>query len=281
MSLIRYDAALNVLVVTRGHPFERDPFFAVFESFDDMACSAVEQPAAQVFFTPERARAYDAFVHYDMPGIRFGPDGPDPVEPPCEYVEGFLALLRAGHGFVFLHHAIAGWPSWEAYADIVGARFLYAPANVYGRHWPDSGYRHHVRHRVSVATRGHPVVEGLEDGFEIEDELYLCPVLEDRVLPLLRSDHAFVDSGFYSSAQAVRGRMFSKEGWSHPPGSSLIAWAHRYGSSPIVTILCGDDASAYANPSFRRLVGNAIRWVANPAARKWASEGSAPTRTEL
>ena len=93
---------------------------------------------------------------------------------------------------------------------------------------------------------------------------------EDEVVPLLRSDHEFVDGNFFSAALAVRGQMFSREGWSHPPGTSLVAWANRRGASPLVYIACGDGPSAYANPGFRRLVHNAIHWVASAEARAWA-----------
>jgi hypothetical protein len=106
MSIIRDDAEIQTLVITKGHPFDRDGFFGMLEGLPGIATTQVEQPAAQVFFTPEMARPWDAYVLYDMPGIEFGPDGLRFHDPPKDYVEGFLALLEAGHGFVFLHHAI-------------------------------------------------------------------------------------------------------------------------------------------------------------------------------
>ena len=271
MGLLRFDADLEALVVTKGHPFERDAFFAVFESWPDIAYTAVEQPAAQRFFEPEAAAAWDAFVLYDMPGIQFKPGAPHFEDPTPEYRKNFRALLDHGQGIVFLHHAIAGWPTWPEYAEIVGGRFHYAPAELRGKTWPDSGYRHAVSHRVRAEAPGHPVLAGLEDGFEIEDELYLCPIFEADVTPLLRSDHVFEDSAFYSAALALQGKLYSREGWSHPPGSNLVAWCRRDGASPIVTILCGDSKNAYENPAFRRLVENAIRWVASEEAHAWAS----------
>jgi len=265
MSIVRYDAPLNALLVTKGHPFARDPFHALFEGWPDIACTAVEQPAAQAFFTPEQARDWDAFVLYDMPGIEFRPDGPRFHDPPPAYVEGFTKLLDAGHGFVFLHHAIAGWPTWPEYAEMLGGRFLYAPGEVRGRSLPDSGYRHGVTHGVSAVAPDHPVLEGLSGGFEIEDELYLLHVFEDDVTPLLRSDARFTDDEFYSAALALQGKMFSNEDWSHPPGSNLIAWTRRHRNSTIVYIACGDGPAAYENPALRTLIGNAIRWVAREA----------------
>ena len=55
---------------------------------------------------------------YDMPGIQFGEDGPVLETPSDGYKRGFLDLLESGKGMVFMHHAIAGWPAWEEYADI-------------------------------------------------------------------------------------------------------------------------------------------------------------------
>lgn len=267
MGIVRYDAPLSALVLTKGHPFERDPFHAVLESWSDIACTAVEHPAAQSFLNPEAARPYDALVFYDMPGIEFRPDGPRFHAPPDPVVRGLEALLEEGKGLVFLHHAIAGWPSWERYAEIIGGRFLYEPATLRGRPCPDSGYRHEARHLVSVVDALHPVAAGVDAPFEIEDEVYLCEVFEDDVTPLLRSDFDFSEEHFFSASNAVHGKMFSREGWSHAPGSNLIGWTRREGASPIVTLACGDGRSAYENPAFRALLGNAIRWVAGDATR--------------
>jgi hypothetical protein len=115
------------------------------------------------------------------------------------------------------------------------------------------------------------VLAGVEAGFEIEDELYLCPIFEADVVPLLESNAPVDDSGFFSSAQAVAGKMNSREGWSHPPGSSLQGWVHRYAGSPIVYLLPGDGPKAYSHPDYRKLLGNAVRWVASAEARAWAA----------
>lgn len=256
------------MLVTKGHPFAKGPFFEAFESFPDIAMTHVEHPAAQAFFDPESAEPYDAFVLYDMPGIEFRPGAaPKLHAPPVEYQKRFLALLEAGHGFVFLHHAIAGWPTWPTYAEILGGRFHYRPAELRGEPYPDSGYQLNVEQRISVVDASHPVTLGVQDGFAIEDELYLCPIFEEDVTPLLRTDAVFEDSHFYSSAQAVAGKMFSNDGWTHPRGSNLVGWTKRYANSTIVYLALGDGPSAYANPEFRRLVGNAIRFVAAESGR--------------
>jgi uncharacterized protein len=256
----------EVLLITKGHPFEREPFFAVFDDMPGVGWTHVEQPAAQALFDVRHAARYDAFVLYDMPGIRFhGHEGADFLEPDPDFQRGLLELLDAGKGMVFLHHAIAGWPAWDTYAEIVGGRFLYLPGTLRGKARQDSGYRHGVTHEVRV-VQAHPVTEGVPERFSITDELYLYEVFEDDVEPLLESDFAFEAGNFYSAARVVQERkMFSNEGWTHPPGSRLIGWAKTYGASRIVYLQCGDDPVAYANPNFRRLLRNAIGWVSDGA----------------
>jgi len=69
------DGRNQVLVVTRGHPFDRNSFFDVFEANADIEWSHVEHPAAQTFFEPGLAAPFDCFVLYDMPGIDFRSGG--------------------------------------------------------------------------------------------------------------------------------------------------------------------------------------------------------------
>ncbi len=272
----------RVLLVTKGHPFAREPFFEVFDANPDIEWTHVEQPAARALFHPDRAEPFDVFVCYDMAGIRFtGGDPPIETEtPPPSYCRDFADLLDAGKGFVFLHHAIAGWPAWPDYAEIVGGRFHYQPAELRGTTWPASGYRHDVTHRVEVVDPDHPITEGLGGGFEITDELYLAPVFEDSVEPLLRSTHRFVADGFYSADLAIRGTRNSNEGWTHPPGSDLVGWAKHAGRSPVAYLQFGDGPATYADPSYRRVLANAVAWAASPTAHEWASRRADPSVTD-
>ena len=263
----------EILLITKGHPFQRDAFFQMFDSLAGVKWTHVEQPAAQVFFEPKLAQPYDAFVLYDMPGIRFRTDAPpDFLEPPADLKRNIEELLDTGIGLVFLHHSVAGWPAWPEYAEIVGGRFLYLPGELRGTRRQDSGYRHEVTHEVNVVA-DHPVTRGVPKTFSITDELYLYEVFENDVVPLLRSGHAFVRDNFYSAAKAVReGKMFSNDGWEHARGSDLIGWAKHYRNSPIVYLQCGDDPRAYENAHYRKLLSNAIEWVASPDARYWARQ---------
>jgi uncharacterized protein len=254
----------RVALVTKGHPFDAASFFAVFDAIDGIQWTHVEHPEALALVEPQRAADFDVFVMYDMPGIEFTRGDPPTVfpEPPAAYVEGFRALLRAGKGMVFLHHAIAGWPTWEEYAHIIGGRFHYQPATLDGVAYPSSGYRHDVTHTVEVLDPNHPICAGIAPSFTITDELYLFPVLEHEVQPLMRSTYDFVDEHFYSADLAVRGSRNDRTGWHHPRGSNLVAWTRTVGASPIAYLQFGDGPATYADPTYRRILANAISWAA-------------------
>jgi type 1 glutamine amidotransferase len=255
---------VRVAVVTKGHPFDGPAFFAVFDSIEGIEWTHVEHPEALELVEPERSDDFDVFVMYDMPGIEFTRSDPPAgfPAPPDGYPEKFRLLLDRGKAMVFLHHAIAGWPAWEEYGDIVGGRFLYQPGVVHGVEFPDSGYRHDVTHTVEVLDATHPICAGVDPSFEITDELYLSHVFDDDVVPLMRSTYEFVDTNFYSADRAIRGTRDDRTGWTHPPGSDLVAWTKTVGRSPIAYLQFGDGPQTYADPTYRRILANAIHWTA-------------------
>lgn len=266
-------AKKNILLVTRGHAFARDPFYEIFEDNPEIEWSGVEHPAAQLMFNPDIARHFDCYVLYDMPGIefkRYGDGVPTFHKPPEFYKEGLMAMLEQGFPLVILHHAGAAWPAWPEWAEIVGAQFLYQPMKSRGVPKPDSGYRIDVPHTVTPVL-DHPITAGIEP-FELVDELYLWEVFEDSVVPLFRSDFEFTREHFYSAKQALAGQMNSNEGWEHEPGSNLVGWVKNYRNSPIVYLQFGDGPASYRNESFRKVLANAIRWACSPEARAWARQ---------
>ena len=269
----------RVLIVTKGHPFDHEAFFAVFEDplFTAMDFTHLEHPEVQDVLTADGTAGYDALLMYDMPGIGFTGDDPPVLfdEPRAEFTRGYLDMLDAGRGMVFLHHAVASWPAWPEFAGIVGGRFHYQPADLAGRSWPDSGYVFDVQHTVEVLEPDHPITAGLDTSFDIVDELYLFPVFEEDVVPLMRSRYDFSDSNFFSADLAIRGTRNSNDGWSHPPGSNLVCWVKHAGNSPVAYIQFGDGPKTYEDPNYRRVVANAIRWAASTGADQWARERNA------
>ncbi|MGN6499787.1 MAG: ThuA domain-containing protein [Tsuneonella sp.] len=267
MPTIDYHATINCLVAVRGHPFDRTAFAAVFEGMEGITATMVDQPAAAKLMNPDGMAGFDVLVLYDMPGLDFAAaeNPPAYVDPPEGLAEGLAGLFAQGKGVVALHHAIAGWPAWPQYGEWLGGRFLYHPGEVRGQARPDSGYAHDVAYEAEVLAE-HPVTAGLPRRFAMCDEPYLSNVFAEDVTPLLRADTAFDREHFFSAELAVRGQMYAREGWDHPPGSDLIGWTRQVDRSRLVYLQPGDSEATYTNPHYRRLVENAIRWVAEKPA---------------
>lgn len=144
--------------------------------------------------------------------------------------ENLMGFARAGRGIVMLHHAFAGLQGWDEYHDLIGGRYVLKAEAGRGA----SSYYHDIEMLVRVADKNHPVTRGLSD-FTIHDEGYKDAVVSPEVHVLLTAEH--------------------------PQSDRLLAWISPYPRSRVVSILLGHGEEAYANPSFRRLVIQAIRWA--------------------
>jgi uncharacterized protein len=269
---------VRVLAVTGGHRVDLDAFTGMLAGIcaeRGWVFAHAVQPAAQDWLGPRQRGAFDAILCHDLPGLVLERGtAPRPVPPSPAVARGLADLLDAGQGFVFLHHALAGWPAWPGWAEVLGGRYHYAPGLLRGLGWPDSGFRY-ARYTARVIDPGHPVCAGVSD-FELDDELYCCPVFADEVVPLLRAD---APSGpFRETYHEVLGAPRSGPAWVHPPASDLIGWAKSAGRSPVVYLQPGDGPDAFGHPAYRRLVANALAWVSSASARDWAARN--PARVE-
>jgi type 1 glutamine amidotransferase len=254
----------RLLAITGGHRFDTEAFGTMLDAVADSlgwGWEQAAQPDAQRWLGPEHAGTWDAIVMYDIPGLELA-RGSEPIAsvPSADTQSALLALLEAGQGIVALHHALAGWPAWDTWAEVLGGRFLYAPGTLLGADVPASGYRMD-RYRVELAAPGHPVCAGIEP-FDLDDELYLCPVLENRVVPLLTTS-AQIDAG--STIDTYREVRFGERVAAPPqPASRLLGWCRQHAASRIVYLLPGHGPSTMAHPQYRRLLANACAWVASP-----------------
>lgn len=263
MPIIHHHAEIRLLVAVRGHPFDRNQFAAVFDGMEGVSATMVDQPAAALLMNPEGMAEFDALVLYDMPGLDFEhlTDKPGYIEPTNALKNGFKALLQQGKGVLSLHHALAGWPTWDEYGDWLGGRFKYRKGTVHDQDVLDSGYAHHVKFNAQNCAPDHPVMKGVPSSFPMCDELYLAEIFEDDVTPLLRSDHQFTRENFSSATAALNGKMYDNEGWDHLDGSNLIGWTKQVFESRLVYLQSGDDEQVYSNPHYLKMVKNAVHWI--------------------
>jgi uncharacterized protein len=275
---------IKVMFVSGYHPYDRENLYKTFDLLgEEITWTNVFQPAAETFYDPKAAANWDVFVHYDaFMGAPPGSMRADHWEPPTrEMQDGLKRMTQSGDkGFVFLHHGIAAWThSWpagvngsNAYVEMMGAAADWGTPleNIRGKNYPVSGYRQQTEQHVTVVDKQHPITQGLGDGFDIVDEVYLCPMFEDSVHCLLRSNFKPVEETFMSGPSGVH------VGAGHPPGSNMTAWVKTAESSPVAYIQHGHDDIAWSNKHFQTLLLNAIKWAASPEAKSWAKAN--PTR---
>ena len=248
-----------------GHPFDRPSLTEMLSALEGVESTLIEWPDAGEIFSLEGVSdfvtKFDVLVLYDMPGIQFSRGKtPEFIPPDQQIIEAWDDILRRGIPILSMHHSIASWPTWEGFAEIVKGRFHYAPATLRGESYPDSGYAMKVRQTFSVAAGDHPVCAGLPASFVLEDETYQCPIFDDEVTVLITTD-APRDDSFHASALAAV-RRETNENWRHVPTSSAVAWTHSRNRSTIVYLQPGDGPEAFGNAHYRRLISNAIKWLA-------------------
>ena len=249
--------ARSLLVLSGGHPYEAGPFGELLHSLGDWEITHLIHPEGGEADAAEAIRAADALLFYDMAGYSFGEGKVTMRAPSGAFREAVSARFASGRGAVAMHHALAGWALWAQWHHWLGGQFHYQP----GAHGPDSGYRHDVSYEARIVA-DHPVTCGLPASFPVTDELYLCPIDESALTPLIRAEgFAFTAGNFHSAAQAVAGAMFSNEGWQHAEGSNIVAWESRTCPAPLVYLQFGDGPATYANPHVRRIIAQALEYA--------------------
>jgi type 1 glutamine amidotransferase len=214
----------RVLLVTGGHDFETNQFFQIFQDNPAITFVKVNHPDAHAWLKPDKAREWDVLVCYDM--------WADITE---EAKADFVSRLQEGKGLVVLHHAIADYSKWPEYANIIGAKYYLEKQVVNGVEKARSVYEHGVKFKVQIADPAHPVTRGLQD-FEVHDETY-------NLFDVQPSNHALLKTA-------------------EPKSAPVIGWSKEYGKARVVYLQLGHDHFAYENPNYRRLIAQAIMWVA-------------------
>jgi len=183
---------LNVLIVTGGHGFDRESFFAMFDSFQDISFQELKQPEANLQLGTIDPKTFDAVVFYDMPKTISENEK-----------ESYHKLLKLGKGLVFLHHSQCSYQQWDGYKHIVGGKYHEEKNSPL-----TSTYQHDVTFTVKIADTKHQITKGIND-FDILDEVYGNTEVLPGVTPLLTTDHP-------QSSRII--------GWTHQKEKSRIVY---------------------------------------------------------
>jgi type 1 glutamine amidotransferase len=164
---------INAVVVTGGHGFKHEQFFAMFDSFEGVNCVEAKQADDSEIFEDISGWDRDVIVFYNMTQ-KIGE----------KRQQNFLELLDRGVGVVAMHHSIAAFQNWPEYRRIIGGRFRLKS------NYPDdpSDYKHDVDIPVHIEQPRHPVTPNMAD-FVVNDEVYSRCDFEPDNTVLATTDH--------------------------------------------------------------------------------------------
>jgi len=165
---------LKIIIVTGGHDFDRESFFQMFDSFNNLSYIELVHPEARVQLGTMDLATFDAVVFYDMPKTITD-----------EEKNSYYRLLEAGKGLLFLHHSICAYQDWPEFESIIGGKYYEKKKN---DKFGASSYEHDVDFYVQMVHDSHPVIKGIKD-FVLHDEVYGNLEVIPEIYPLLSTDH--------------------------------------------------------------------------------------------
>jgi type 1 glutamine amidotransferase len=222
--LFAADPRLNVLVITGGHAFEREPFIKLFSDNNALTFTAAEHAkgTASVWDRDDLAR-FDVIALYDMP-----------MAITEVQKKALLSTFERGTGLVVLHHALVSYQDWPDYERLIGGRYP-KPPNGQPQVTETVGYEHDVEIPIVVVDKAHPITAGLGD-FIIHDEIYWGFRVGADVHPLLTT--------------------------TQPKSGKPLMWTRMEGKSRIVYLQLGHDHQAWENANYATLLARSLQWAA-------------------
>ena len=216
-----FSQPVKIMLVTGGHSYDTIQFFQMFDSFKNIEYKHFVQPEANKKLEEGAGEDFDVLVFYDMWKTISEKEK-----------QAYIALAEKGKPMLFLHHALAAYPDWKEFENLVGGRYLTPGEGVAEEKL--STYKHDVWVE-SIVVKKHPVTKGLST-FKIFDEVYGNFWVSDKITPLLKTNH--------------------------PESTETIAWENKFKNSNIIYIQGGHDRNAYQAPEFGKMIIQAINYLA-------------------
>jgi type 1 glutamine amidotransferase len=215
---------LNVLIVTGGHGFDKPNFYKMFDEMPNVRYDKAELPQEMDLLAPGLEKKYDMVLTYDMNNFQVVTD---------EQRERFAKLIESGMPLLVMHHSVCGHDNWQPYWKMIGGKYLHKAAEIDGKPYETSSYKHNIDIEVQVIDKEHPITRGVEN-FTIRDEGYKNLYIREGVHVLLKTEH--------------------------PDATPEVAWTTRHGKGAIFVIVLGHDKHAYENPQLRKILLQGIQW---------------------
>ncbi|MHC4842576.1 MAG: ThuA domain-containing protein [Planctomycetota bacterium] len=214
----------KVAVVTGGHDFEEEPFFAIFESCSNIEYTNIHLQNDSEIFEDISNWDYNVIVLYNMT---------QEISPQRQ--DNFVKLLNQGVGLVAMHHSNGAFQKWPEYRKIIGTRYYLEKMEEYGVVCEQSNFNEGLDLAIQVEDQDHPITKGISD-FSIHDEAYKNCFFEKDNHILLTTEH--------------------------PDSDRPVCWVREYDGARVCYIQLGHGPEAYANDNYRLLVTRAVSWSA-------------------
>lgn len=117
--------------------------------------------------------------------------------PSREFRSAVTSFVSAGGGMIGMHTASICFDDWPAWARLLGARW----------DWDTSFHPPACPTRVRVRSGEHPIVDGLPDSFDTDDEIYASLELQSGIDPLLLGNHTGAEHPLLWVREVGRGRV--------------------------------------------------------------------------
>lgn len=214
---------VNVMLVTGGHSYDTIQFFQLFDSIENIEYDHFAQPNANKAIAENLAANYDVVVFYDMW-----------QEISEKEKQAYLEMTRQGIPLLFLHHSLVSYQNWPEFEKLLGGKYIERSSVIPKEE--QSTYKHDVWVDLEVVKPEHPVTKGFSD-FKLFDEVYGNYCVSPSVQPLLKTDH--------------------------PESTEIIGWENKYNESTIIYLQPGHDYHAFESDEYRKLISQAIHFLAN------------------
>lgn len=186
-------------------------------------CQCYVQPIDLFMQDEDNKMKYDTVLYYNM-NWNTPVEKEDPIR---QYMKQQLGTT--GQGIVLLHHALLSFQKWDLYTEVCGLRERGA----------DGLFQYHQNQLVTetIIDHEHPITRDIGD-FSLIDETYIIGEPEEP------GSHILITT---DNSKSIKN----------------IAWTRKYKNSRVFCYASGHDNNAYANPSFRQILHNALLWTAN------------------
>ncbi len=141
----------------------------------------------------------------------------------------FSTLERLGgspQGICLLHHSLVAFEEWPFWSELAGMEDRTMKAFHMGQSIP-----------VEVANPDHPITSGIND-WTPTDETYEMP-----------------------DARPENGNNILLT-TTHPKSARTLAWTRKFRNSRVFCYQSGHDTQTFDDPNFRRILHQAVRWLA-------------------